>query len=147
MRLWHQSLIPFLPRAQLLGQHRECCALRGKGWGKKHATVDYVFEHSYEMLFQYHQKIMEEMHRRGYKTEPLWHCLEYRGKIAEPYVREKGSDSMKLESNEARVKCSKEHEKEKKVSQMNTSCWIYPEHDLIYLQECLRNLERKGIRI
>ena len=43
MRLWHQALIPKLPRPQLLGQHRECCALRGNGWGKKHATVDYVF--------------------------------------------------------------------------------------------------------
>ena len=30
MRLWHQALIPKLPRPQLLGQHRECCALRGK---------------------------------------------------------------------------------------------------------------------
>jgi uncharacterized protein (TIGR02328 family) len=31
MRLWHYKLIPYLPRQQLLGQHRECCALRGKG--------------------------------------------------------------------------------------------------------------------
>ena len=29
MRLWHEALIPQLPRPQLLGQHRECCALRG----------------------------------------------------------------------------------------------------------------------
>ena len=47
MRLWHETLIPLLPRQQLLGQHREVAALRGKGWGKKHATVDYVFTHSY----------------------------------------------------------------------------------------------------
>lgn len=31
MRLWHEELIPLLPRKQLLGQHRECCALRGNG--------------------------------------------------------------------------------------------------------------------
>ncbi len=31
MRLWHEALIEKLPRAQLLGQHRECYALRGKG--------------------------------------------------------------------------------------------------------------------
>lgn len=31
MRLWHEKLIPFLPRQQLLGQHREAAALRGKG--------------------------------------------------------------------------------------------------------------------
>lgn len=42
MRLWHQDLIAKLPRQQLLGQHRECCALRGKGWQRKHATVNYV---------------------------------------------------------------------------------------------------------
>lgn len=40
MRLWHQSLIPKLPRQQLLGQHRECCALRGLGWGKKHKELN-----------------------------------------------------------------------------------------------------------
>ena len=39
MRLWHEELISKLPRQQLLGQHRECCALRGNGWGKKHARV------------------------------------------------------------------------------------------------------------
>ena len=42
MRLWHEGLLFHLPRAQLLGQHRECCALRGLSWGKKHAVVDYV---------------------------------------------------------------------------------------------------------
>ena len=65
MRLWHQALIPHLPRAQLLGQHRECCALRGLGWGKKHATVNYVFEHPVSMLEDYHKVVMDEMERRG----------------------------------------------------------------------------------
>ena len=51
MRLWHQDLIPKLPRPQLLGQHRECCALRGNGWGKKHATVNYVFDYSPYRLY------------------------------------------------------------------------------------------------
>ena len=30
MRLWHQALISKTTRQQLLGQHRECCALRGR---------------------------------------------------------------------------------------------------------------------
>jgi uncharacterized protein (TIGR02328 family) len=34
MRLWHEDLIPYLPRLQLLGQNRETCALRGNGWVK-----------------------------------------------------------------------------------------------------------------
>lgn len=67
MRLWHQDLIPLLPRQQLLGQHRECCALRGKGWGKKHSVVDYVFTHPISMLEDYHQAVMQEMESRGYE--------------------------------------------------------------------------------
>lgn len=31
MRLWNEEIIPLLPKNQLLGQHRECCALRGNG--------------------------------------------------------------------------------------------------------------------
>ena len=72
MRLWHQTLIPLLPRAQLLGQHRECAALRGAGWGRPHATVNYVFTHSPHKLYLYHALIMDEMEKRGYKPDPLW---------------------------------------------------------------------------
>ena len=82
MRLWHQDLIPKLPRPQLLGQHRECCALRGNGWGKKHATVNYVFDYSPYRLYAYHRLIMEEMTARGYKVSPEWWESTYRGKIA-----------------------------------------------------------------
>ena len=64
MRLWHESLLPLLPRAQLLGQHRECCALRGGSWGRKHAVVDYVF-----------------VHPRGDRVEPAWRLPGYRGRV------------------------------------------------------------------
>ena len=80
MRLWHQSLIPLLPRQQLLGLHREICALRGKGWGRKHATVDYVFTHIPERLVAYHYLVMNEMERRGYKPDKIWRDINYRGK-------------------------------------------------------------------
>ena len=69
MRLWHEEIIPLLPKNQLLGQHRECCALRGNGWGKKHKTVDYVFLYSPYHLFIYHLLVMDEMEKRG--SEPL----------------------------------------------------------------------------
>ena len=69
MRLWHEEIIPLLPKNQLLGQHRECCALRGNGWGKKHKTVDYVFLYSPYHLFIYHSLVMDEMEKRG--SEPL----------------------------------------------------------------------------
>ena len=74
MRLWNEALISQLPRPQLLGQHRECCALRGNGWGRKHATVDYVFTHSPYRLYGYHDLIMEEMAARG-KTCPPYQDL------------------------------------------------------------------------
>ena len=81
MRLWHQDLIEKLPRQQLLGQHRECAALRGRGWGKPHATVNYVFEHSPYCLYAYHLLIMEEMQKRGYQPDSLWLDKDYRARL------------------------------------------------------------------
>lgn len=118
MRLWHKDLISLLPRQQLLGQHRECCALRGKGWGRKHATVDYVFKHSYAMLFDYHYDVMIEMKKKGYKVNSLWFNACYRG-IALGYDI---SSFTKLELHQE-----------------------YPEHNQAYLIECLNNLKGKGI--
>ena len=117
MRLWHQDLIAKLPRQQLLGQHRECCALRGKGWQRKHATVNYVFEYR---LFKYHELIMQEMTERGYRVSPEWLDKEYRGKQMPAY------DKLEAET---------------------LPDIIYPEHDAAYLQECLDNLKQKGIII
>ena len=116
MRLWHQDFINRLPRQQLLGQHRECCALRGKGWGRPHATVQYVFEHSPYKLYQYHWLVMEEMENRGYHVDQKWKDPYYRGKSCPPY------------------------------NQLETSKFtqpIYPEHDENYKQECLENLAQK----
>ena len=117
MRLWHETLIPSLPRQQLLGQHREAAALRGRGWGKKHATVDYVFTHSPYKLYQYHLLIMEEMVKRGYKPGQEWFDPTYRGK------------SLPSEP----------------LAEVALTTPIYPEHDEVYLQECLDNLATKGI--
>ena len=79
MRLWHQSLITKLPRQQLLGQHRECCALRGRGWGRNHSVVNYVFTHSPEHLVAYHFLIINEMKTRGYHPDETWYNGNWRG--------------------------------------------------------------------
>ena len=63
IRLWHEKLLPLLPSAQLNGQHRECCALRGLGWGKKHSTVNYVFNYNRSKLYQYHMIVIAERER------------------------------------------------------------------------------------
>jgi len=72
LRLWHQDLLPKLPREQLLGQHRECCALRGGGWGKNHSTVNYVFDHCKYKLYAYHMLVIQEMQRRCYVVDAKW---------------------------------------------------------------------------
>ncbi len=120
MRLWHEQIIPLLPKNQLLGQHRECCALRGNGWKKKHKTVDYVFSYSPYELFLYHSLVMDEMEKRGYQVSIEWRDKNYRGKIAEKYrnLEEKMIDGP-----------------------------IYKEHNQEYLQECIENLREKGIEL
>ncbi len=120
MRLWHEKIIHLLPANQLLGQHRECCALRGNGWKKKHKTVDYVFAYSPYHLFMYHSLVMDEMEKRGYKVSVEWKDKDYRGKIAKKY-----------------------NNLEKKI--MDTP--IYKEHNDEYLQECIENLKNKGIQL
>lgn len=118
MRLWHQELLEKIPRQQLLGQHRECCALRGNGWNKKHATVDYVFQYSPYKLYQYHMKVIAEMKRRGYKNEELWEHALYRGKSCEPFET---------------------------LTAVKETTPIYDEHNEEYLNECIANLREKGI--
>jgi len=120
MRLWHEQIIHLLPKNQLLGQHRECCALRGNGWNKKHKTVDYVFAYSPYNLFIYHSKIMDEMEKRGYTVSREWRDKNYRGQKAESY------------SN---------------LEETNISTPIYKEHNDEYLSECIENLAGKGIEL
>ena len=119
MRLWHYKLIPYLPRQQLLGQHRECCAMRGLGWMKKHSVINYVWNYNYNVLFHYHEIVMDEMVKRGYKPNSIWRFPAYRGKkIGWDY-----SESFHPVKN------------------------LYKEHDDHYLQECIDNLKRKGITL
>lgn len=121
MRLWHVDLLPQLPRQQLLGQHREVCALRGAGWGKKHSVVDYVFTHPYACLFWYHLHVIDEMRRRGYEVDGNWCDCHWRGKtIGWEYTPFIGAKKLP---------------------------YRYPEHNDAYLAECIANLAGKGIAI
>lgn len=118
MRLWHESLISKLPRQQLLGQHREIAALRGNGWGKKHATVNYVFGYSPYKLYQFHVIVISEMKNRGYIPDTKWLNPLYRGKVCSPYM---------------------------KLNKISLSKPIYSEHNAEYLENCLENLKNKGV--
>ena len=137
MRLWPLCIIKQLPRQQLLGQHRECCALRGMGWGKKHATVNYVFEHPYWWLADYHRWVMIQMLCRGYTVAPEWLNEEYRGKNI-------GTDNSVFTKKDTTfyIVPSKDWDKGGK--------WypcIYSEHNEDYLDECIQNLSQKGVQI
>lgn len=111
MRLWHYKLLPYLPKNQILGQHRECCALRGLGWGKKHYIVDYVFIHPFRMLSQYHKAVMNRIEN----ANPLWYIWYYRGKKSESILPAPNSNEIYYEH--------------------------YPEHNDNYLSICLHNLK------
>ena len=131
MRLWHQSLIKYLPRQQLLGQHRECCALRGRGWGRNHSVVNYVFTHSPNKLIAYHHLVMEEMKKRGYHPDATWYQVDWRG----TQLGEEKGWGDEYEVNEIKCFCR------------DGSAMIYSEHNDKYLQECIKNLKGKGIEI
>lgn len=122
MRLWHEALIPYLSNKRLCGQHRECCALRGKGWGRKHATVDYVFKYSKIKLYAYHCIVMKEMTRRGFNVNMNWLSSSYQGKNLER--------SFIMFDKHAYIDFTP-----------------YQEHDDKYLKECLELLDKKGEHI
>ncbi len=131
MRLWHQSLIPYLDRQRLLGQHRECCALRGKGWGKKHATVDYAFTRDTACLVAYHYLVMDEMRRRGYMPDDKWSNPYYRGLTIGMDMKFTDADSVDDQYCYA----------------IHKGGMIYPEHDDAYLEECVALLKEKDAPI
>ena len=128
MRLWHQQLIPYLDRQRLLGQHRELAALRGKGWGRKHSVVNYVFSHNTELLVAYHYLIMDEMVRRGYNPDKIWRNSNWRGNV------------LGEESNWADMDKVMGIYDNAKMGHI-----IYPEHNKEYLVECIENLKEKEI--
>ena len=73
MRLWHKDLISVLPRQQLLGQWRECCAI-AKSMKEKgtpnHILVNKVMDYPKVHFIWYSYLIHEEMKRRGYQS--IW---------------------------------------------------------------------------
>lgn len=125
IRLWAEQLISKLPRQQLLGQWRECIALLGNGWGKKHNTVDYVFKYPVEYLCAFSCLVADEMESRGYK--PNWELINNA-------LRKRGYDT-----NELWLVYGK--------ANLLNNYPIYPEHNNKYYQECIENLKKKGIEL
>lgn len=72
MRLWHKDLIDVLPRQQLLGQWRECCAiaksLKEKGT-PNHILVNLITEYPLDHFVWYQFLVWKEMKMRGYSPD------------------------------------------------------------------------------
>ena len=72
MRLWHYKLIHILPRAQLIGQWRECCAV-AQVWANehdiRHPLVRPVLNYPPEELLLYSRLVADEMEYRGYHLQ------------------------------------------------------------------------------
>lgn len=119
MRLWHVRLIRALPRGFLLAQHRDCCALRGRGWGKKSPHTRYVYDHSFAYLVSYHRLIIQEMVRRQWKPCLKWLNPDYRGRFADPIPED--------------------------LSTWDGSPQLYPEHTQAYFWKCVAVLRQKAL--
>ena len=126
MRIWHQRIIPYLDRQRLLSAHRELAALRGRGWGKKHATVDYAFKYDPAYLVAYHCLVMDEMIRRGYNPDKTWYKKQWRGTTL----------------GEVENWCDEELCR-RLYDNASEGCTIYPEHNDAYLKECISLLKEK----
>ena len=71
MRLWHTSLIPVLPREQLVSQWRECSAIAGKiqtSGTPNHVLVNFVTDYDFDHFISYAYYIRQEMTARKYRT-------------------------------------------------------------------------------
>ena len=71
MRLWHISLIPVLPKEQLVAQWRELSAIAGaiqKNGTPNHILVNFVLDYDYDNFISYAYYLRKEMTSRGYRT-------------------------------------------------------------------------------
>lgn len=116
MHLWHNQLIHYLPTGLLLALHRHLCGMRGKGWGRPSRNVRYIWGHSIVQLWGYHRKVLAEMRSRGWKPDPAWDLVQYRGK----YLETLPAYSFVMESVRE-----------------------YPEHDGQYLDRCIKLITKK----
>ena len=72
MRLWHKDLIAVLPKQQLLGQWRECCAIARNIEKKRtpnHLLVNKILDYPNEHFHFYTRLVYVEMRKRGYKCD------------------------------------------------------------------------------
>jgi uncharacterized protein (TIGR02328 family) len=141
MRLWSQQILQFLPANQLKGLYREICGMRGKGWGKKHSVVDYVWLNNPYYLYSFHCLVMNEIAKRvnagqfNYCISLKWYSPKYRGVNCGAY------------SERQIIEWVNEYHQNYLLKRENSREPIYKYHNENYLNECLENLKNKGVII
>ena len=116
MRLWHKDLISVLPRQQLLGQWRECCAI-AKSIAEKgtpnHILVNRIMNYPIEHFESYAILVYDEIKNRSYDPNPI--------NLAKWMIKIPNNSGIKVGHDE-----------------------LFKEwHDYRYLRQCLFNLEEK----
>lgn len=74
MRLWHKDLIPVLPKNQLIGQWRECCAIAkaiAENGTPNHILVNKVMDYPIHHFIIYSFLVYKEMRSRGFKPNGM----------------------------------------------------------------------------
>ena len=133
MRLWHEDLFTELSKQRILGQHREICGMRGAGWGQNHSTVNYVWDYRPVRLLIFHRRLMDIGGKRfGIKFTSEWFNPHYRGK------------NLGFDESDNWLTPSEEIDFE---TDNGDPFPIYLEHDDEYLEECVDNLQEKGIEL
>ena len=80
MKLWHYRFFNHLSKQRLQGLHKECCGMRGNGWGTNHYVVNYVWKYNYTALYFYHMFVITKLEEKNVNINELWKTLIYRGK-------------------------------------------------------------------
>lgn len=124
MRLWHESLLPYLPTKQLNGLHREISGMRGDGWNQNHSVVDYVWNYQRFDLHRFHQVVLDERDSRDFGYDERFRDPSFmnnkKGFLSDKDLIYKGQSAGSRHP-------------------------VYPEHDKGYLRSCVLNLEDKGV--
>ena len=126
MRLWHYKLIPYLPKNQLLGQYRECCAIIksiADNGTPNHILVNKVLEYPSIHFEVYTHMVIAEMKKRGYNISI-------------------DSNSYRKFCERLRVSRFYFHDDHNCYHVENNKVFPYWHNDR-YLKQCLFNLEEK----
>ena len=75
MRLWHYSLLPYLPKSQLIAQWRELNSIYKKE--DKHILINYIYEYDKDDLYYYTILVLGEMINRKIEIRNLQNMIRY----------------------------------------------------------------------